>query len=406
VRRLALTISVLTVAAVAAPPAAVGASRYEVVGGGFGHGVGLSQYGAYGYAQDGWSHRRIVSHYYRGTSLDQVDGKRVRVLLQTSRPEPASFSNAVRADRERLNPDRSYSVSASRRKLVLRKERGSRVGRFRAPLTIRGDGDRVRLGGQALNGVSGGLYRGRMDLRPGQSGGITAVNDVGLDDYLRGVIAEEMPASWHAEALKAQAVVARSYALATDVGGGIFDHYPDTRSQVYGGVEAEHDATNRAVKSTAGRVVTHDGRVAKTFFFSTSGGHTEDVENIFGGDRIPYLRGVDDRGDDISPYHRWRFRFSRSEIESRLGELVRGRFRTVRVLKRGASPRIMKAKVRGSNGSTRVTGATLQSRFGTYDIPSDVRRARSRSAGSVSVPGPLPATPGLATSVVPLPPKG
>jgi stage II sporulation protein D len=404
VRRLALTTVLLALASAAVPAAALGAAGYEVSGGGFGHGVGMSQYGAHGYALAGWGHRRILSHYYRGTNLASAEDERVRVLLLASRAAPTTFSNAVRARGERLDPERSYTATASRRSKLVVREEGGRVGRFRAPLRIKGEGDRVRLGGEAMNGVSGGLYRGRLELRPGLSGGVTAVNDVALDDYVRGVIAEEMPASWHSEALRAQAVVARSYALATDAGGDIFDQYPDTRSQVYGGVAAEHDSTNRAVRQTAGRVVTHRGLVAKTFFFSTSGGHTEDVQNIFGGEPIPYLQGVEDRHDDISPYHSWRYTLARGAIEERLGELVRGRFRGVKVLARGASPRIMKARVRGSDGSTRVSGATLQSRLGTYDIPTEVRRDRGASAASADVPA-LGDLPRFATSVVPRPPK-
>ena len=85
-----------------------------------------------------------------------------------------------------------------------------------------------------------------------------------------------------------------------------FDQYADTRSQVYRGYLGETPSTNAAVAATAGQVVTYDGEIATTFFFSTSGGHTENVENVFtGGSPKPWLKGVKDPYDDSSPYHRW-----------------------------------------------------------------------------------------------------
>src|SRR4029453_7120150 len=94
-----------------------------------------------------------------------------------------------------------------------------------------------------------------------------------------GVVARESPSSWPLEALKAQAVTARTYAITTSKAGTGFDQYADTRSQVYGGVAAESIATNAAVAATGGQVVTYDGAPVVTYFFSTSGGRTENVEN-------------------------------------------------------------------------------------------------------------------------------
>ena len=116
----------------------------------------------------------------------------------------------------------------------------------------------------------------------------------------------ESPSSWPIEALKAQAVAARTYAIATSKGGAGFEHYADTRSQVYGGVAVETPTTNRAVAETAGQVVTYQGRPVVTYFFSTSGGRTENVENSLGGTPQPWLRSVEDPYDDVSPRHRWK----------------------------------------------------------------------------------------------------
>src|SRR3954449_12137242 len=111
----------------------------------------------------------------------------------------------------------------------------------------------------------------------GSSRGLMAVNTVDLDGYVKGVVPGEVPASWPAEALKAQAVAARTYAMTTDAGGTTFDQYADTRSQVYRGVAAETPSTDAAVAQTKGQVVTYGGQPVTTYFFSTSGGETEDV---------------------------------------------------------------------------------------------------------------------------------
>ncbi|HEV2076027.1 MAG TPA: SpoIID/LytB domain-containing protein [Thermoleophilaceae bacterium] len=358
-------------------PAGAEAAGFKVRGGGYGDGVGMSQYGAQGFAQQGRGYRAILRHYYQDTRLDEMGGRRVRVLLQASHPELASFSNAVRVGRKTVDPGRTHTVRAARSgKLVVRAEGAGRIGRFESPLKVRGEGAIVQLGGTALNEVTGGRYRGRMEFRPGLSGGVTAINDVGIDDYVRGVIAAEMPASWHQEALKAQAVAARSYAIATDKGSAIFDHYPDTRSQVYRGVQAEEPSTDHATAATAREVVTYNGSVATTYFFSASGGHTENVENVFGGSRVPYLRGVSDPHDDISPLHRWSYRYSRRELEAKLGSLVQGRLRRVRVVERGVSRRIVTARIVGSEGSTTASGSTLRSGLGTPGTPRSIRRVR------------------------------
>ena len=127
-----------------------------------------------------------------------------------------------------------------------------------------------------------------------------------------------MPASWPTEALRAQAVVARSYALASLARGEPYDVFADVRSQVYRGVLGEVDATNEAVRATNARVVTSGGRVAQTFFFSTSGGRTATNEEAFGGTPLSYLRSVDDPHDDLSGYHTWTARFTRRGAQRRL----------------------------------------------------------------------------------------
>ena len=241
----------------------------------------------------------------------------------------------------------------------------SGAGTFSGPIAVRGRNP-IRLMGPALNGIDSGTYRGAMVLRPGALGGVTAINSLRIDTYLQGVVPGEMPSSWDPNALRTQAVAARTYALATRHRGEVFDLYPDTRSQVYAGVSAETSRTNKAVADTAREVLTYDGEPVTTFYFSTSGGRTENVELSFlGAEPQPYLESVRDPYDDISPRHRWQFRFSGSQLGARLG--APGTFRRVEVLERGKSPRIVRARVVGSRGSRILTGAAIRARLELYD---------------------------------------
>jgi stage II sporulation protein D len=187
---------------------------------------------------------------------------------------------------------------------------------------------------------------------------------------VRGVVAGESPPSWPAEALKAQAVAARTYAITSNAGGGLgFTQWSDTRSQVYRGVAGETPTTDAAVAATSRQVVTYLGRPVTTFFFSTSGGRTENVENSFmGATPQPWLKSVEDPYDNASPRHRWGpMRFTRKQAQVRLRGYVRGTLRTIKVTRRGVSPRIVSAQVVGTKGTTTISGPTLRTRFGLFD---------------------------------------
>ena len=324
---------------------------WTIKGRGFGHGVGMSQYGAFGLAEHGKTYGQILSHYYSGTKLGEESG-RVRVLLVTGQGS-VGFSGAESACGEVLQPRRSYEFVASGGGVELRAAGGGRLAscgkRGKAGQTVKVDGK--------------GTYRGALLAIPGD-GGLLAINELSLEDYVRGVVPNEVPASWPAAALRAQAVAARSFGVATSRGGA-FDHYDDTRSQVYGGKASETKQTSAAVKATGGEVVTFRGKPIVAYFFSTSGGQTESSEFGFsGGQSLPYLKAVDDPYDDTSPYHSWTERLSDSEIESQLAGLFSGRLQRIEILERGDSPRIVKARVVGSGGSQTVTGDTLRARLG------------------------------------------
>jgi stage II sporulation protein D len=344
-------ITLALVAALALPAGA--AAKWVVPGKGFGHGVGMSQYGAFGFAKQGRSYDKILRHYYKGVAISKADTRKVRVLLTTGLGA-LSFSHATKACGKSLNPNKNYSFGLTGSKVELNRSNGRRITRCGAEGTASGRGF-VRFSGA-------GSYRGKLIGR-NVGGSLYAINKVRMEDYVKGVIPNESPSGWPQPALRAQAVAARSYALATRLNGNGYDLYDDTRSQVYSGRSSETAATNNAAQATAGEVIKAGGGTATAYFFSTSGGQTENSEFVFAEPRS-YLKSVDDPYDRRSPVHSWRERFSNSEMKAKLSGLFSGNLKRVSILKTGRSPRIVRAKVVGSGSSTKVSGDTLRFRLG------------------------------------------
>ncbi|HEV7847288.1 MAG TPA: SpoIID/LytB domain-containing protein [Thermoleophilaceae bacterium] len=401
-RRIRLVLTALALFA-AVPATADAAVRHVIRGAGFGHGIGMSQYGAYGYALEGAKYSGILGHYYKGTSLQSAPSRPVRVLLQPVDPY-IRVRGATSVGGRALRPGTTYIAKRGGGGIVVTNSRGRRVGRFGSTIEFKSD-DPIRLLGPALNSVSNGLYRGSIEVRV-DGGGVTSINELDLDSYVRGVVAGEMPSTWPLEALKVQAVAARTYALATRRTDGVFDQYPDTRSQVYRGVTGESVRSDSAVEDTAGRIVTYGGQPAVTYYFSTSGGHTENVEFSFVGSLSkPWLVGVPDPYDTQSPYHRWTVRFSAASLDRRLG--APGAFRRIKVLERGVSPRVVSAQVVGTRGSRTMSGPQIRTALGLrdswftdYRVSSTASRARSARPASW---GPRPTERVLAGQLLPAP---
>jgi stage II sporulation protein D len=377
--RRALLLTLLAVLATSA--AADAAVRHVVRGAGFGHGIGMSQYGAYGQALEGRNYAQILAEYYGGTELSSAPSGPVRVLLQPVDPY-IRVRGATSANGRPLRAGTTYVARPSGSRILVRTAGGRRVARFLSPLRFTGP-DAMRLLGPALNGISSGVYRGAIEVSL-DSGGVTAINSLDIDSYVRGVVAGEMPSSWPLEALKAQAVAARTYALATRKTDGAFDQYPDTRSQVYRGVAGESVRSDAAVSQTAGRILTYGGAPAVTYYFSTSGGHTENIEYSFvGALSKPWLVGVPDPWDGRSPYHRWEATFSAAALTRALD--ARGTFKRLEVLQRGVSPRVVRARVVGSRGSTTLTGPSIRARLGLRDSWLTITSVRSSASSPRSV---------------------
>lgn len=344
-RRLAVSVLFLCLLA---PAAASAAGRLTIRGSGFGHGVGMSQYGAEGYARHGWRYDRILGHYYSHTTLGRTSPRRaVRVGLGTY--GSLVVSHVTRAGGRKLDARKGLAVDAAGGHVY--------VGRRRF-------GSTVWVSGPRYTALGARLYRGGFRLSA-VGGSVRVVNVVGLDDYVQGVVPAEVFVGWHDEAFKAQAVAARTYAITAGAGRVLDD---GTASQVYRGIGVETPRTNAAVRATRGRIVTYGGLPAITYFFSTSGGRTENVENSFlGAAPAPWLRSVRDPYDSISPVHRWRVSTSLVAAGGKLRGLYAGRFRGIEVLTRGVSPRIVRARVLGTRGSTITTGGVLRARLGLRD---------------------------------------
>ena len=341
------------------PPTIRTQPTFFISGHGWGHGLGMSQYGAYGYAQHGWTYDRIVKHYYTGTTIGQAPVSRVRVLLadKAKRVTIASklpFQVVDGAGSKHALAAGSYTVGAAF-KYADPADPQAKPAPLAFPLEFRPGATAVALNGRG--------YRGSFRVLKLAGGKIRVVNVVGLDLYLRGVVPSEMPKTWAAEALKAQAVAARSYALSHLHAGGGFDLYPDTRDQVYLGIPHEAPSTNAAVGATAGQVVFYKGKVASTYFFSTSGGRTASVQDVYpNSPPIPYLASVPDPYDSISPYHDWGpFRFTTRKLGR--GLKSPGKLLDVETIA-APSGRVQSVVATGSKGEASATGSEVRAAFG------------------------------------------
>ena len=333
-----------------APPAATpGEALFVISGKGYGHGVGLSQYGAYGMANEGYTYDEILSYYYTGIALGPAAAKGVRVLLAEGRPAVTIASTVPFTIRDAAG--QAYRIPAGPLTLRPNLEITTAEGPATAisPLV-------VRPGKAAPLSLDGRLYRGSLQVSA-QGVFLRVVNVVALESYLQGVVAGEMPHAWPAEALKAQAVAARSYALANLVKGKPFDLYSDVRSQVYLGVAGEKPTTSDAVQQTAAEVVLYGGKVASTLYFSSSGGRTASAADVFGVP-TPYLVSRPDPWDKASPYHRW-------------GPVLLGA-RTVQA-KLGIDARVLDA-TGVTTPSSRLRALTLQTATGPQTVPASLVR--------------------------------
>lgn len=364
-------------------PAANVEPVFVLDGAGFGHGVGMSQWGARGAALKGLDAPAILAHYYPTTTITTTEARDVRVQLVDG-AERVTISAA--AGVVAIPSGSDLAAPATAKRFDLRVADGKLVVRKGTGTVVADNWTGARFGSTGPVGVDAGQYRGTITVTR-TSAGLRVVNTVPLEQYLRSVVSKEMSPAWGDDApaaLRAQAIAARTYALATRRTDGDFDMYDDQRSQVYAGVGAEDRRTDAAVRQTAGQVVTADGTPIVAYYSAASGGRTENVENAFpGAQPRAWLVSVDDPYDDVAPLHRWADlpTFSQAELTKRLGTVVpvTGIVPTTR----GASPRVLRARVElAPFGAITLTGAQLRASLDLPDTWFSVTDRRRRPDGA------------------------
>ena len=378
-------------------------STVRFYGRGWGHGVGLSQYGAKGRAKAGQSAEQILAAYYQGSTIGAVTPTRsIRVLVLAGYPAPATaplqitgrggtwaISTApgavfpaaavLKAWRETQKID---GVATTRWRIQVFTSTGTKL--YGAVVT----------GTPVVRPLQGGTslqvdsrtsdfdrYRGTLSLALSPST-VNVVNTLGLDDYLRGVVPVEMPASWPVQALRAQAIAARSYAAYHLRPTQTWDVFDDTRSQVYRGIEAEAASTNAVIAADAGKVLRSGSAIVDAVFHSTGGGATENSEYVFvsstgsPGTKVAYLRGILDEPATGSPYDRSSPYFSwstsaltRAQLSAMFTKDARtavGDLQRLDLRRRGVSGRLYQVVLYGSTGTKTVSADTFRSVYNAY----------------------------------------
>lgn len=375
----------------ASTPLASADAAFTFQGSGWGHGVGMSQWGARGMAAQGSSAAQILSHYYTGTSLGAVATPGIRVLLGTA----SSFTLTPTAPS-------AYSVLG-----------GAGLGSSAGVVTATASGGAVLLSG-GVNTVAGGAVavsaagspmrvsppgyrynRGTIVLIPTGTGTLQAVLSISMQEYLYGL--GEMPSSWPAAALEAQATAARTYAqkkVNTVGGGGTYDIVGGLPDQSYIGWDKEGASMGNlwtaAVDATNALVVLSNGGLIDAVYSASSGGHTESSESVWVS-ALPYLRGVPDPADLTggNPNASWVRTYTGSQLGAWFGL---GEVTSVQVLgPLGVSGRVDKSVVRliGTAGSLDLLGSSFRS---TVNASSPSAQLMSTRFSVNGAPAP-PATP-------------
>ena len=210
-------------------------------------------------------------------------------------------------------------------------------------------------------------YRGLLELRRTGSGRLTVINEVDLEEYLYGVLKMEVDPEWPADALKAQAVAARTLALQSmgRFASEGYDVRATTDTQVYGGISAEDPRTTAAVEDTRGEIMTYEGRPIFAAYHSDSGGYTESSELVWGG-RYPYLQAVPDPYSTGAPNHEWMVRMDLPAFEERLrraGRSANG-ITGIEVVETTPSGRVGLVRITGTHGVVTVKGTDLRAIMG------------------------------------------
>ncbi|MCJ7832046.1 MAG: SpoIID/LytB domain-containing protein [Actinobacteria bacterium] len=390
--RLLLVLSLVALVGSAPGRPAVAAGSFTFFGSGYGHGVGMSQYGALGMAQNGSGYKQILTQFFTGTTVEQhtlpgslrvglFQGEKLLHLHARNGPVELHLGSADGTLIGTIPRDGRWNVRTGSGHFRILDGRtlvgGHGWGGPKKPLIATyADGAMVQL--KESGGIS--YNRGYVEFNIYSSNNRgRAIAVVGPQEYLYGL--GEVPSSWPPQAMMAQAVAARTYAFEIAKRTGQHQSWcncavtDDTRNQVYvawakdGGTDG--DRWVQAVDRTKGEVVLYQGNLVQAYFGSSSGGYTENNENVWNGTPIPYLRGVCDPGDYTAdnPNRVWRKEMTSSAVTGALASYT-GNIGTVRRfidIRRGVSGRIISLTVVGSSGRRSISGYQLKSGIGLLE---------------------------------------
>ena len=397
------------------------AEDWTLNGSGWGHGVGMSQYGAWQMAVDGYTAPQILGHYYTGTTYDLVpDTQTISVNLLNNTASATLSTSALSTGGGAFTiSNGTTTISGGVGAVATATAPAGGVGAtITCPsctpatsitgsrLTVTWDDDRTLLS------VSGTSYRdGRVAItRSGTSANLNVVAEVRIHDEYLDYVAE-MPWSWHTEALKAQAAAARGYAVAALAGGirtACDCHLYDTSvSQVFGGYPSAANlpywsrwtsAVRAAGSDSQGYVVRYNGAIISAFYSSSSGGRTQNNEDVWGGTALPYLRSVDDPWSlrTVNPRANWSVLRADTAVASAFGlpDVAR-----LDLSARNAATGVARATATSASGATAtITGEQLKSRLtlnSTYLARQGQRLGGAdRYATAVAIAAEIPVTAG------------
>ena len=384
-RKRALSLALVIVVALVFPfgGTATALKRFTFFGSAWGHGVGLAQYGAYGLAVKGWNYKRILTHFYSHTRVDSAGSvpSQIRVGLAQGRRQihVTASGGPVKLRVGSSKGDLVGEVPGGYTWTVLVQNGRYQVldakGRMVGDHLWGGPSEHLfarygGTGGTVFFPEAGHHYRrGWVEFNIAGQGLLRLIAVLSPQEYLYGL--GEVPSSWPEAALRAQAIAARTYAfekirrLGQHREGCNCGLYGSTLDQAYAGWDKEiapdADRWVSAVNGTGNQVVLYRGSVIQAFYHSSSGGFTENNENVFGGSPLPYLRGVCDPGDftAANPNRLWQVTFTAAAIRDRLFRATRkdiGDVRRFSDAARGVSGRIITITVEGTNSSITLTG--------------------------------------------------
>ncbi|MBC7542612.1 MAG: SpoIID/LytB domain-containing protein [Candidatus Sericytochromatia bacterium] len=299
------------------------------------------------------------------------------VLLSGSVPYVATHDGKTVAT---LNTLDAWQARATSRGIVLISPTGTNIGPMKGRVSLKPGNNAGKV---PLVFSQSAWFRGGLELVPSAGGTLTAVNVLPLEEYLFGVVPGEMPAGWEHEALKAQAIAARTYAL-HNLGQSAakgYDLCRTTHCQVYDGAAVETAATNGAVAATAGEFLSYEGKPIMAYFHANSGGYTDNSSDLWKQD-LPYIRAVVDF-DQAAPRHIWHLTYSASQLAAALDKIGINVGRVIELTSIGRTPigRVKTLQAKGTGGTATFEASKLRFAIGLHSTFFNVGKAGAQAHG-------------------------